>query len=76
MATATETSMGPSAGRTALLWLVAFALVAAIALLLGSPLLAAGSATGHAQFHAILALAALVPAGGLVARRGRPRFAT
>ena len=47
-----------------------------MALLGGSLFLASGSATGHAQFHAIAALAALLPAGVLVARPHRPTVAS
>jgi hypothetical protein len=76
MDTASATSMDRSPGRSALRWLVALGLAAAVGLLLASLFLAAGSAAGHAQLHAITGLAALVPAGTLVARVDRPTMAS
>jgi len=65
-----------SAGRTGLRWLVATGLAGAIGLLTASVLVGAGGAAGHAQFHAILALTALIPAGVLMARADRPTLAS
>lgn len=64
-----------TAARSVVWPLVAVGLVAAAALLFGSSLIASGRDTGHAQFHALSALMALVPAALLVARARRPTLA-
>jgi hypothetical protein len=76
MDTTPDTSLDRPTGRRALRRLVAAALLTTIGLLAASVLVGAGSAAGHAQFHAILALAALLPAGILVARTDHPTVAS
>jgi len=73
--TGADTTMDRPAGRTMLFWLVAGAIIAAIGLLAAGMLVGAGGGD-HAKFHVFLALLALVPAGILVARSGRPTVAS
>jgi hypothetical protein len=76
METPPDTSMDHLAARSGLRWLVALGLAAAVGLFLGSLFLAARSAAGHAQLHAIMGLAALLPAAILVVRVDRPTLAS
>lgn len=71
----TDTSEGAQP-RVPARWLVGVGFAGAVALLFGSSLAGPGSATGHAQFHGLFALGALIPAGLLVATAKRPTLAS